>query len=114
MKGIDTFLNAVDSVFSNGLNERLNQTLVNKIKYRINENKNKMAYTTIAQEQVNKCYQTEHAITGFAPKYLMKGRSVNIKKKKIENKMQNQRPGERPEKSITKYEDVLQVKCKTI
>lgn len=39
---------AVNVLFSNGLNERLNQTLVNKIKCRINEKRNKTAWTTTA------------------------------------------------------------------
>lgn len=42
---------AVNTPFSNGLNERLNQTLVNKIRCKINENKEKKsAWMTIAQD----------------------------------------------------------------
>jgi len=40
---------AVDAPFSNGPHERLNQTLVNKIRCRINKNDKKTAWTTIAQ-----------------------------------------------------------------
>lgn len=69
---------AVDAPFSNGLNERLNQTLVNKIRCKINENENKKAWTAIAQECVRRYNETEHTVTGFAPKYLMEGESVNI------------------------------------
>lgn len=32
---------AVDAPFSNGLNEKLNQTVVNKIRFKINENDKK-------------------------------------------------------------------------
>jgi len=48
-KNIKMVFTAVDAPFSNGLNERLNQTLVNKIKCRINENHKKTEWTTIAQ-----------------------------------------------------------------
>lgn len=37
-KNIPIIFTAVDAPFSNGLNERLNQTLVNKIRCTINEN----------------------------------------------------------------------------
>lgn len=43
---------AVNAPFSNGLNERLNQTLVNKIRCKINKVGNSRAWTTIAQECV--------------------------------------------------------------
>lgn len=69
---------AVNSPFSNGLNERLNQTLVNKIRCKINENEKKIAWTTIAQECVKKYNETEHTVTGFAPKYLLDGTDVSI------------------------------------
>ncbi|KYN17209.1 hypothetical protein ALC57_10508 [Trachymyrmex cornetzi] len=64
---------SVDSPFSNGLNERLNQTLINKIRCAINENQKKRAWTTIAKQCVQKYNETEHTVTGFAPKYLLDG-----------------------------------------
>lgn len=51
-KEIPLIFTAVNSPFSNGLNERLNQTLVNKIRCTINEKK--VAWTTIAQESTKK------------------------------------------------------------
>ena len=69
---------AVDSPFSNGLNERLNQTLVNKVRCKINEEKKKMAWTTIAQECIKRYNETVHTITGFAPKYLLEGETTTI------------------------------------
>jgi len=68
----------VNAPFSNGLNERLNQTLVNKIRCRINEKEEKKAWTTIARECVDKYNKTEHTITGFAPKYLLDGSDTSI------------------------------------
>ncbi|KAK9746461.1 hypothetical protein QE152_g6106 [Popillia japonica] len=64
---------ALNAPFSNGLNERLNQTIVNKIRCKINETKGKKAWTTIARDCVDKYNITEHSVTGFTPKYLLDG-----------------------------------------
>lgn len=77
-ENITTVFTAVDTPFSNGLNERLNQTLVNKTRCKINESKKKVAWTTIAQKCVESYNKTEHTITKFAPKYLLEGENVNI------------------------------------
>jgi hypothetical protein len=77
-KTIQLVFTAVNSPFSNGLNERLNQTLVNKIRCKINEKTKKIAWTTIARECVRKYNETEHTVTGFAPSYLMDGTDVSI------------------------------------
>ncbi|KAA5608264.1 transposase family protein, partial [Pseudomonas aeruginosa] len=69
---------AVDAPFSNGLNERLNQTLTNKIRCKINESDKKTSWTTIAQECVEKYNETEHTVTKFAPRYLLEGENVSI------------------------------------
>ncbi|XP_050359727.1 uncharacterized protein LOC126779621 [Nymphalis io] len=69
---------AVDSPFSNGLNERLNQTLVNKMRCKINEKTEKKAWTTIARECLDKYNETEHSVTGFAPVYLLEGKVTSI------------------------------------
>ncbi|XP_047519595.1 uncharacterized protein LOC125059273 [Pieris napi] len=69
---------AVNTPFSNGLNERLNQTIVNKIRCRINEKNNKRTWTTVARECIEKYNETEHSVTGFAPKYLLDGTNVSI------------------------------------
>lgn len=69
---------ALNAPFSNGLNERLNQTIVNKIRCRINESTEKKAWTTIARECVNKYNITEHSVTRFTPKYLLDGTNTNL------------------------------------
>lgn len=80
---------AVNAPFSNGLNERLNQTLVNKIRCKINEKEKKKAWTTIAKECNDRYNKTEHTVTGFTPKYLLDGTdtsSLPDEIKKINNK----------------------------
>jgi len=69
---------AVNAPFSNGLNEKLNQTLVNKIRCKINEKQEKSAWTSIAHECVEKYNKTEHTVTGFSPQYLLQGASTAI------------------------------------
>lgn len=75
-KSIQIVFTAVNSPFSNGINERLNQTLTNKIRCKINEKKRKVAWTTIAHECVNKYNDTEHSVTGYTPRYLLDGTDV--------------------------------------
>lgn len=70
---IDHLFVAVDSAFSNGLNERLNQTIVNRIRCSYNEKNCKVAWSTIAQQCVDDYNSTLHSVTGFSPKYLMYG-----------------------------------------
>lgn len=77
-KNIPIIFTAVNSPFSNGLNERLNQTLVNKIRCKINEHDTKRAWTTVAHNCVQKYNETEHTVTGYAPKYLLYGTDVRI------------------------------------
>ncbi|XP_045449842.1 uncharacterized protein LOC123658471 [Melitaea cinxia] len=55
-----------------------NQTLVNKIRCKINESDKKTAWTTIAHKCVEKYNETEHTVTKFSPKYLLEGENVNI------------------------------------
>ena len=66
---------AVDSAFSNGLNERLNQTLVNRIRCLRNDTSSPSSspWTTIASQCVAQYNSTPHSITTFSPAYLLNG-----------------------------------------
>lgn len=69
---------AVNAPYSNCLNERLNQTLVNKIRCKINERKDMIAWQTIAHECTQRYNETKYTVTGFSPIYLMEGKVTNI------------------------------------
>ncbi|KAK2576960.1 hypothetical protein KPH14_000878 [Odynerus spinipes] len=70
---VQLIFTAINAPFSNGLNERLNQTLTNRIRCKINEEEKKRAWTSIARECVNKYNKLEHTVTGFTPEYLLYG-----------------------------------------
>ena len=72
---IENIFTAVDCAFSNGLNERLNQTLVNRIRCKLNDNQTnkKKSWATAAAQCTKEYNLTVHSSTGFAPSYLMYG-----------------------------------------
>ncbi|KAI4476434.1 hypothetical protein M0804_013604 [Polistes exclamans] len=72
-KNMQIIFTAINSPFSNGLNERLNQTLLNRKRCKINEEEKKRAWTTIARECVNRYNRLKNTITGFTPEYLLHG-----------------------------------------
>lgn len=74
---VQLIFTAINAPFSNGLNERSNQTIVNKIRCRIHEEKKKRAWTSIARECVDRYNKLEHPITGFTPEYLLYGIDTN-------------------------------------
>ena len=74
---IDLIFTSVSRPESNGLNERLNQTLVNRIRCKINSGPKK-PWPKIADECVTEYNQTTHSVTKFSPEYLMNGKSSDI------------------------------------
>lgn len=76
---------AIDAPFSNGLNERLNQTLVNKIRCKLNEKHKKIAWSRRAEECKNKYNETNHSVTGFSPRYLLDGESTDLLPPELKN-----------------------------
>lgn len=85
-KRIPMIFTTVNAPFSNGLNERLNQTLVNKIRCKINEKGKRKAWTSIAQECVNRYNHTSHTVTGFSPSYLLYGTNVAVLPNELKSK----------------------------
>ncbi|RWS23870.1 Retrotransposable element Tf2 protein type 3-like protein [Leptotrombidium deliense] len=57
----------------NGMNERTNQTIVGRLKCKINEGR-KVAWTTLLKEVTEEYNNTPHEVTGFSPAFLMFGR----------------------------------------
>lgn len=72
---ISHIFTAVDSPSSNGLNERLNQTLTNKIRCMKNDPSlpNNVNWTTLAKQAVVQYNSTPHSVTSFPPSYLLTG-----------------------------------------
>jgi transposase InsO family protein len=63
-----------DAAQSNGLVERVNQTLVNRIRCNYNERKDrKKTWTTCVKEEIPKYNSTPHTVTGYPPEYLLHG-----------------------------------------
>ncbi|XP_050515226.1 retrovirus-related Pol polyprotein from transposon gypsy isoform X2 [Diabrotica virgifera virgifera] len=75
--GITLIFTAVDCPFSNGLNERLNQTLVNRIRCKVNE-KPRHPWSNIAIECTEEYNRTTHSVTKFSPLYLLMGEQSSI------------------------------------
>ena len=86
---------------SNGLNKRVNQTLVNRI--RCNSDKNKRNWTKITEESIEENNNTRHSVTGFAPNHLLNGKMIEIVPKEImENKINLKRDREEAFKNSTR------------
>lgn len=79
----------MDCPFSNGLNERLNQTLINRIRCKINENRNnkRKPWSVIAEDCITEYNNTIHSSTKFSPNYLLHGVNVEIAPPIFENKV---------------------------
>jgi transposase InsO family protein len=85
--GIRHVFTAVDSAFSNGLNERLNQTLVNRIRCVKHDESTspRKSWTALAHECVKQYNDSPHTVTRFAPSYLLLGKHVHIIPETISN-----------------------------
>ena len=79
---IKLVFSAVDCAFSNGLNERTNQTLVNRIRCKMYENRN-LSWHTIAQKCIDEYNNTIHSSTGFTPAYLLTGKENSLLPEKL-------------------------------
>jgi hypothetical protein len=61
---------------TNGLNEKVNHTIITRLKIAINE-KPKRKWSTLLPEVIYSYNATIHSVTGFAPKYLLFGITDN-------------------------------------
>lgn len=75
---VNLIFTAVDSPFSNGHNERLNQTLVNRIRCVLNSKEKRTAWTTVAMDCVKAYNSTNHTVTGYSPLYLLSGEPTDV------------------------------------
>lgn len=78
--GIRHIFSAIDSASSMGLNERLNQNLVNRMRCAKNNdaNSHRKSWTTIAKQCVSQYNATPHSVTSFSPSYLLSGTPCEI------------------------------------
>lgn len=84
-EGINLIFTAVNNPASNGLNERLNQTLVNRIRCKIHES-HRRAWSVVADECVQEYNSTDHSVTKFSPEYLLFGKTIPIVPSSIQPK----------------------------
>lgn len=77
--GVQVVFTAIDHASSNGMVERVGQTLVNRIRCKINEPANlHKSWATIAKECTEEYNKTTHTVTRFAPNYLLFGQKTNL------------------------------------
>jgi hypothetical protein len=102
-ENIKLIFTSADCPSSNGLNERVNQTLVNRIRCKINSDKKKRNWTNIAEESVEEYNNTRHSVTGFARNHLLYGKIIEIVPAGImENKINLKRDREEAFKNSTR------------
>lgn len=58
---------------SNGISERVNQTIVTRLRCKMNENKNLSCWSKLLKTMTEEYNNSPHSVTGFTPKYLMFG-----------------------------------------
>lgn len=75
---VNLIFTGVDAPFSNGHNERLNQTLVNRIRCALNSKGKETAWTTVAMDCVKAYNSTNHTVTGYSPLYLLSGEQTDV------------------------------------
>lgn len=92
-ENIKYLFTAVDCPFSNGQNERTNQTLINSIRCKISENRHR-PWSIITEQCIENYNNTVHSTTKFTPSYLLNGidnsfAPPELNKNNIENLKEN-------------------------
>lgn len=87
-KEIKLIFTSTDCADSNGLNERLNQTLTNRIRCKMND-RDPRAWSKIADDCVTEYNRTEHSVTKFEPAYLLFGTKSSINPLERDNSQPN-------------------------
>lgn len=77
---IKLVLTSVDCPSSNGMNERLNQTLINRLRCKKNENEinKKRPWSTLLADCINEYNNTVHTVTKFSPNYLLNNIKISM------------------------------------
>ncbi len=78
--GTNLLFTVVDCLFSNGLNERLNQILLNRLRCKVNESSEnkKRPRSVLLQDCFSEYNNIIHSATRFSPIYLMTGQQSKI------------------------------------
>lgn len=70
---------SVDNPSSNGINERVNQTLINIIRCKLNcDSSTRVGFRRLIEEAVVEYNMTEHSVTGYSPKFLLTGVQTKV------------------------------------
>ena len=77
-KKIRFLFTAVDCAASNGHVERVNQTLTNRLRCKLNDGNERRGWWTLIKECNRDYNQTIHLVTGYPPAYLLKGEEVEL------------------------------------
>lgn len=72
-KQIEIIFIAVGCSQSNGICERVNQTLVNRMRCKMNESDKKVSWPKILKQTTDEYNMTPHSVTSFSPKFLLLG-----------------------------------------
>ncbi len=78
--GTNLLFTAADCPFSNGLNERLNQTLLNRLRCKVNESSEnkRRPWSVLLQDCISEYNNTIHSALRFSPIYLMTGQHSKL------------------------------------
>ena len=77
-QGIDVKYIFTQCPHSNGIVERVNQTLINKLRCAYNEADQRLSWDRLLQEIVAKYNDTLHSTTGYSPRFLLLGSCLRI------------------------------------